>query len=329
MMYQIKKRILKILAESEERVCDEDVAAKCGVSVEQVRSVCEAVAAARSVQIENGGERNGGAGKRKATSLMPTVIEECAEGVLFREVVLFPETESTNDVAWMHAGRPDSTGLVVLAESQRKGRGRFSDRVWQDVPGCSILMSMLLDGEQVDGDMLSVVLGLAAAKSLEKVCGLSVGIKWPNDIVVSGKKLCGIMVESRFVDGRQWYVPGIGINCNQGVDDFCDELKVSASSVYIETGKLVDRNVLAVWVLCEIDELLSGRVALDEVVRQWRERNCDVGRFVCLECDGERFSGEVVDVEPLVGITLKLGDGSERVFDSRTTTIVPQDGKLC
>ena len=326
-MNQIKKSLLKKIIEKGTWVSDGEYAAECGVSAEQVREVCEAIAGASCGAIEYRKGRLGIGCLRMPTALMPTLIEECAEGVLVREVMLFPETDSTNDVAWGWLGRPNSSGMVVLAESQRSGRGRFSDRIWRDMPGCSILMSVLLDGGLVDGESLSVSLGLAAAKAIGDISGLKVGIKWPNDILVKGKKLCGIMVESRVVDGRQWYVLGIGINCNQECDDFADELKGCATSVYIETGHKVDRNLLAVWLLCEIDELFSGRVSREEIVGQWRARNCDVGRMVSVMCDGEEYSGKVVAVEPMAGITLLLNDGREREFDCRTTTILPQSGK--
>ena len=316
-----EKTVLKLMLEKGSRMGIGELAEACGVSVEGVSRACEALGALSGGEIVYGGLRSADGVLSIATALMPRVIEKCVEGVLIgREVVLFPETDSTNDVAWGYSGRAESSGLVVFAESQRKGRGRFSDRVWYDVPGRSILMSVLVDGGAAAGEVLDVLgvgLGLAAAKAIEKVCGLEVGIKWPNDILAGGKKLCGIMVESRVVDGRRWYVLGVGINCNQEVSELPEEVRSAASSIYIESGVKVDRNLLAIELIDEIDMLVAGKVARGEVCRQWVERCCDVGREVVVVCDGVEYAGVVVKVEPVDGMVVRLADGSEKFFDAR------------
>ena len=327
-MCQIQEKLLKLIYEKGSPQSIAAIAKEIGVASELIKSMGEKFADITGGAIKCDSDKFFSGRFLLQNELLPMLIEACVEGrMIGKEVMVFPETDSTNDVAWGYAGQAENSGVIVLAESQRAGRGRFSDRSWYDVPGNSILMSVLVDAELVDGEILSPLLSLAVAKSLKNDCCIDVGIKWPNDVLAGGKKVSGIMVESRVVKGRQWYVLGIGINCNQGKGDFPEYLTDIATSVYIESGEIVHRNILVVSLVNKIDKLLSGCIDRESICREWMELNCDLGREVSVISDGDVYQGEVLAVEPMSGITLKFEDGKTKFFDARTISLVPLKGK--
>ncbi len=170
-----------------------------------------------------------------------------------RKILVHEVCESTNDAAWSYVGKDGYDGLVVFAERQRCGRGRFGRR-WSSGPGSSILCSILLQnaGGEI-GENLTLSAGLAAAEAVEEVFPLQVRIKWPNDVVLAGRKLAGIMVESRRDHNGTSYVIGIGINCQQKQSDFEPELQEKATSIAQMIAGPVDRLQLAQQLLRRLD----------------------------------------------------------------------------
>ncbi|MEE8886783.1 MAG: biotin--[acetyl-CoA-carboxylase] ligase [Eubacteriales bacterium] len=156
------------------------------------------------------------------------------------------ETDSTNE--WVKRiaaeGAPDLT--VCLADEQTAGKGRLG-RAWKSPAGTSVSMSVLLrpDVPPERLSMLTLVMGMAAADGIREVTGLDVKIKWPNDVVIHGKKLCGILTEAG--PDVSYIVIGIGINVN--MSEFPDELKDKATSMFIETGRKYSRSETAAAVL--------------------------------------------------------------------------------
>jgi BirA family transcriptional regulator, biotin operon repressor / biotin---[acetyl-CoA-carboxylase] ligase len=260
-----------------------------------------------------------------------------------RKVLVYDTTDSTNDVAWDYAREPDSGGLAVFAERQRVGRGRLG-RNWSAAKGSSVLCSVLVRGETVNqpstlnlrrephaqeqkisnvahgegmGASLSLMGGLAAAEAIEKTAGIPTAIKWPNDVLIGGRKAAGTMVESRRINGWLCYVIGVGINCRQRTEDFPAELRDRAVSIEQITGRKVDRVQLSQKLLGRMDywwERLAA-VKLAELHDAWLGRCGDIGGRVTLACDGRRFSGRVIDVLVRDGLLMQLDDGSVRVFD--------------
>lgn len=158
-----------------------------------------------------------------------------------QEIEYYEVTDSTNlrirDFA--EAGRAD--GLLAVAEQQTGGKGRRG-RSWLSPPGTGIWMSLLLRPqiEPYRASMITIVSALAVAKSIEKICGLETGIKWPNDIVINGKKVCGILTEmSAEIEEVRYIIVGIGINAN--TQTFEKEIANIATSIAIEGGKRINR----------------------------------------------------------------------------------------
>ena len=143
-------------------------------------------------------------------------------------VVYFPQTDSTNLQAKAAGEAGSPHGSLFVTDRQSAGRGRRG-RAWESPEGENIYMTLLLRPEfpPERASMLTLVMALAAAEGIETVCGREVGIKWPNDLVLKGKKICGILTEmSAEVDYIHYVVIGVGINVNQ--DTFPEEIRETA-----------------------------------------------------------------------------------------------------
>lgn len=200
-------------------------------------------------------------------------------------------------------------GAVFLAETQTGGKGRLGRR-WQSPPG-GVFMSVLLhpDIPPEDAPLLAIVAGYAVASAIESLTGLPARVKWPNDVIVEGKKLCGILCETAIEPGSpctaqgydgarlRFVVCGIGINANQRRSDFPNDIRGSASSIRMLTGKPVDRNALVAAVLNNLESALdrfehSGLAGIgEELAGMWAFLNREVYLQNRSEGDGARVSG--------------------------------------
>lgn len=241
------------------------------------------------------------------------------------EILVYDCTSSTNDVAWEYAGNREYDGLCVFAEEQTAGRGRRGNK-WLSAKGQSVLCSILLLDFQLGAELLTLASAVATAEAVTKFTNSQARIKWPNDIIIAGKKTAGILVESRSNDGKNDYVIGVGINCRQD-DGFFDniDLQMPATSIDIESKKAVDRNLLARELLLSFDTQLGIAVEnSDSVVRRWQELSSLLGHHVVLQYDQQRFAGNCIGVDPAKGLILQLDGGGVRMFDAAHTTIVKQ-----
>ncbi len=161
-----------------------------------------------------------------------------------QNVVSYGSIDSTNNEAKKLAEEGAAHGTLVVAEEQVQGRGRRG-RTWVTPSGSAIAMSLILrpDLPPERAPMLTLVMGMAAADACRDVCNAPVSIKWPNDVIVEGKKVCGILTEmSCEVDFINYVVVGIGINT--GVDEFPPDLREIAASLHTFAGHRIDRAAL-------------------------------------------------------------------------------------
>lgn len=166
------------------------------------------------------------------------------------------ETDSTNTDVKQAALSGQEEGYTVLAEKQTAGKGRRG-RVWTSPSGTNLYFSILLKPEiAVDkASMVTLLMGMAAAGAIESI-GLPAKIKWPNDVVVNGKKVCGILTEMNFLDDGSYAVTvGTGINVNQ--EQFPEEIRKTATSLKLEKGAFLEREELLTEVLCRFWEVYS------------------------------------------------------------------------
>lgn len=231
-----------------------------------------------------------------------------------QELLYFDTVHSTNDIIKQKAIDGAAQGLVVISEEQQKGRGRLG-RVWNSPKGTGIWMSILLRPKMspMEAIKLTLLAGTAVCQALRETTGLEVQIKWPNDLVLHGKKVCGILTEmSMELDQIEYVVLGIGINVN--TEDFPDELKEIATSLYLERKQKWDRSaiirkVLEIWedVYEEFVETLSLYSKLD-LIKQY---SALLNKEVVVILNGEKLIGEAVDIASDGSLIVKKLDGSE------------------
>jgi BirA family biotin operon repressor/biotin-[acetyl-CoA-carboxylase] ligase len=164
-----------------------------------------------------------------------------------------PTVDSTNRVALGFAQEGAPEGTVVLADRQTAGRGRM-DRRWQSPPDCNLYLSLLLRPviAPADAPQITLVAGVAVAETLSLLCPAGVvGLKWPNDVMIRGRKVCGILTEMRMAETAvEAIVVGIGLNVNMAEADFDPTLRDTATSLRRETGRTHSREEVAA-LLCE------------------------------------------------------------------------------
>jgi len=226
-----------------------------------------------------------------------------------KEVLFFEELESTNSKASELAREGAVEGTVVIAESQSKGRGRMA-RSWYSPAGTNIYTSVILRPKLPPQATRTITLatGVALAEAIEDTTGVRPSLKWPNDILISGKKVAGILTEMSSESDRVNHITiGIGINVNIEVADLPGGLRYPASSLKQETGHLTDRTELCRNLYSRLEKwykvLLSE--GSEEIIETWREYFTLVGREVRIE------SYRGVDAEPLVTEGTCLGIDSE------------------
>lgn len=209
-------------------------------------------------------------------------------------------TASTQDDLLALAEQGEPEGTVAIADVQQAGRGRRG-REWCSPAGGGLWFSVLLrpDAEALTQAPISLMAGLAVAEALEDLCGVSARLKWPNDVLVGGQKLAGILGESRETpDGQHLVAIGIGINVTLGPDDLPDDLAASATSVSAATDQPPDRVALLGAVLAHLETRYTQtcdpeqRPALLKAVGQ---RLDTIGQRVRVTLEGrEPMEGEAV-----------------------------------
>jgi BirA family biotin operon repressor/biotin-[acetyl-CoA-carboxylase] ligase len=186
--------------------------------------------------------------------LTPDMLKQRLKGSLFgKRIFHFFKTDSTNRVALElgHAGEPE--GTVVLAEEQTAGRGR-AGRKWHSERAAGIYVTLLLRPKlaPVQAPLLTMMAGLSAHAAVQAVTGLGVDLKWPNDLLIHGKKVGGILTEMHAEPGQiRFVIVGIGLNVNQ--EKFPGELANTATSLRVETDKPQSRMELLVRLLREFE----------------------------------------------------------------------------
>ncbi len=254
--------------------------------------------------------------------LTPDVLKRQLKGSLFgKHIYHFFKTDSTNRVAFElgHAGEPE--GAMVLAEEQSAGRGR-AGRTWHSERAAGIYLTLLLRPKlaPVQAPLLTMMAGLSAHTAVEAVTGLAVDLKWPNDLIIRGKKAGGILTEMHAEPGMvRFVVVGIGLNVNQ--ERFPGELAGLATSLRQETGKTQSRMELLVRLLREFEsdynrflrEGIAGVIQRFEVVSSYAH-----GKKVRVTNGTESYVGTTAGLGPEGLLQVEREDG-------RVVTVIAGD----
>ena len=223
------------------------------------------------------------------------------------------ETDSTNLWIKRLAKEGASEGTLALAEFQSAGRGRLG-RSWEVPEGTSVMMSILLRPkfEPQYAPTLTLVMGMAVAKAVKNL-GFDVSIKWPNDVVVSHKKICGILTEMGVRDGKIDYaVIGVGINVN--IREFPEEMADKATSLYLESGREFDRSQIPGLVMEAFEEYYEKFAATCDLSGLKEEYESILANY--------NQPVRVLAKEPYEGVARGITDGGELLVEKTDGTIV-------
>lgn len=235
-----------------------------------------------------------------------------------RKILVFDTVKSTNDIAAQYVNEHSNDGLVIIAEQQTAGKGRAGNK-WHSEKAQSLLCSVLLANEELDAEILSFTIAVATAEAISETAR----IKWPNDIILSGKKVAGILLESKQTEHGRAYVIGTGINCHQ--KEFPDELNSTATSIDLETGTICDRILLSRRLLSSIEHWIhTARTKPEKVVNKWKRRSLLLGQRITVIHNGRHFSGNCVGIDPSAGLVLHLDSGTLGFFPANQTSIGKQ-----
>jgi len=266
-------------------------------------------------------------GKQRSGLMAEELRRELQEvNTVGRDLLCLEETGSTNDYARELACCGGADGTVVIADRQTAGRGRMG-RSFQSAPGKGLYLTVLLRPVLPAERLLPVtaLAGVAVCDAVEQVCGVRPGLKWPNDPVLHGKKLGGILTELCVDEdtGEVCLILGIGINVHQTEEDFSPEVARMAASLSQLLGRNVQRLPLAVALIRELDALYSVLQAgeLSEYLAVYRQDCVNLGKTVQLiRADGKE-TAQAIDVDEQFGLVVRMADGSEKIVRSGEVSV--------
>jgi BirA family biotin operon repressor/biotin-[acetyl-CoA-carboxylase] ligase len=221
--------------------------------------------------------------------------------IIGRDIRVFQETTSTNDLADRLGRDGVKEGVVIFAESQTKGRGRLG-RSWISARKRGLWFSILLRPpiSPQAATQITVAAAASLARALKRSTGVQCEIKWPNDILAGGRKLCGILTEmAAELDKIKYLVVGIGVNVNLGARDLPPELNGIATSLKMEMGHDFNRTTLAAEILRDLNEdytrVLTGE--FERVADEWEASCSTIGQDVEISCGNRVISGRAESLD--------------------------------
>jgi BirA family biotin operon repressor/biotin-[acetyl-CoA-carboxylase] ligase len=232
-----------------------------------------------------------------------------------KDIHYFKEVDSTNDVAKYLAENGAEEGTVVVAEIQNRGKGRRG-KTWISPPG-GVWMSIILrpDIPPSKAPQLTLVTGVAVAETLKKELKLDVGIKWPNDILIGNKKVCGILTEvNASINNVNYIIVGIGIDMNVDVPLLPPDLQKGATSLKNELDTEINGAILVQKFLLNLEKLYSQFTAgkFPDILNEWRFLSKTIGSKVEVRTRGKTIRGDAVGINKDGILILELDDGSLR-----------------
>ena len=231
-----------------------------------------------------------------------------------KKLFLFKNIHSTNDIAKELASKGVEAGTVVISEKQSNGRGRLSRR-WLS-PAGGLWFSIILKPKIEPNELfkLTFLTAVVVVRTLRKKFKLNAQIKWPNDVLINGKKVCGILSEiiTSLSGLINFVIVGIGINANIDLKTFPKHLQFSVTSIRSELKKEIDREDFLCALLTELENyyylLIHG--SFDSILEEWKDLNCTLDAYVEVEGLDGVIKGQAIDVDKDGALMIKLENGS-------------------
>jgi BirA family biotin operon repressor/biotin-[acetyl-CoA-carboxylase] ligase len=244
--------------------------------------------------------------------------------VMGREIHLLSEIASTNTRAMEMAANGTPEGTVVIAETQTGGKGRLG-RKWFSPKGNLYLSVVLRPDIPIHKAPLITLMGaVAVASAIRTTCGLSAGIKWPNDILISNKKVSGLLTEmSAEQDRIRHIVLGIGVDVNMEMGEMPNEVRCLTTTLAAEAGAKINRTALFQQLLRDLEIGYKKFLAKDEAVLEgWKQLNLTIGNRVTVSGGGAFLEGLAQGVDNEGRLIIRLDDGTIRTVAAGDVTIV-------
>ncbi|GMQ63225.1 biotin--[acetyl-CoA-carboxylase] ligase [Vallitalea maricola] len=291
----MKEKIIQLLNEADDYISGEEISKQLGVSRTAIWKVINRLK-------EEGYEIESVTRKGYRLLSSPDILnsEELHYNlnteIIGNKIINFDKLDSTNQQAKKLALEGSKSGTVVIAEEQTAGKGRRG-KMWVSPPGTGIWMSIILRPSIMpeNASMLTLVAGLAVCKAVREITSLEAAIKWPNDIVVNGKKICGLLTEMNSeIDFINFVVVGIGINVN--IEKFPAELDNIATSLMIEGNQSYQRKRLVKRTLEIFEDYYKKYLEtedLTKMIKEYNEHCINIGRKVTVTGRKQGITGNV------------------------------------
>ena len=242
---------------------------------------------------------------RFASELIPK-----RSGLIGRSLLYYPSVHSTMDIAKKLARQGGAEGAVILAGEQTGGRGRMG-RKWISPSGSGVFFSVILRPALSQLAQMNMVASLAVCRGIENIAGLKPRIKWPNDILIRGRKVCGILIENEF-EGDELVAAIIGVGINVDLDpDALPEISALATSLSAEAGCRISCSDTLTSVLDALEAIYGDLCAGRDVYRKWLPLVETIGKTVQVKYGQTIVEGVAESVDPEGRLVLRLWDGSE------------------
>lgn len=308
----MKEELLKILRESPDYVSGQQLCGHFGVSR---TAVWKMIRQLREDGYEIEAVKNKGYRMQEIPDVM--TAEELGSRLrtawMGRNCIYMETVDSTNTRAKRLAEEGAPSGTLVVAEEQTGGKGRRG-RGWSAAKGENIMMTLLLRPQirPEHASRMTLLMAMAVVRGIRKETGLPAGIKWPNDVVVHGKKVCGILTEmSAEIDYINHVVIGTGINVNQEI--FPEEIRMTAGSLCRECGEKICRAKLAAEVLEELEKLYEIFLQTEDMsalCREYNELCVNRGHEIRVMEPGKEYTGTTDGINASGELVVRKADGS-------------------
>ncbi len=319
-----KNEVIAILRKSEGYVSGEEISQTLGISRAAVNSAVKSLRRDGYDILSStnrGYKLNGYTDKLNTGELLALLPARRLESVVCLETV-----DSTNNYLRTLAqnGAPD--GQTVISNMQTGGRGRLG-RSFFSPENKGVYLSMLMRPESLPAETSSITAWVAVAmcNAVESACGVRPGIKWVNDLVMNGRKICGILTEMSLENETahiQYLITGIGINANHSETDFPEDIRHIASSIAAETGRKINRAGLAQAMILELDRLRADWPHEKQKYLAAYRRDCiTLGKEVHFVQNGAEFIAFAKDIDDFFGLVIRFPDGRSGVLTSGEVSV--------
>ena len=220
--------------------------------------------------------------------------------LLAQKIYAFWSVGSTNEFAYLRALQGEMEGTLVIAEQQSKGRGRKS-RAWDSPFNKGLWFSLILRPElpASQAGLVPYLAGVSVAEAIENFTGLKPEVKWPNDLLLNGKKFCGILSEVEFENRMiKFIILGIGINVNHKKEEFPEEFRKQATSLRIESDSQIDRADFLATVVEQLETNYQKmrQNGFEDIIKRWKNRCPQLGKNVVIIQDDKKYEGIFEDL---------------------------------